>query len=192
MSARDPRDGPIASPFAHSERSAYSTSSSSIGCRSSVRIVARRFVKPKKSSARRKKPRIVLRFQTSLSAAPSAHWAPSVASAPSSAEPTAGSLAAAAIPSSRVDFPEPFSPTKKVTAVSNESDFRCRMAGTENGKVRSSPRDFRLISRRKTGPMPCASDFKRVLSCGGGDWAFGILRQPSRFTQSILQTSHIQ
>jgi len=37
------------------------------------------------------------------------------------------------MPSSRVDFPEPFSPTKNVTAAFTLSDFSDRMAGTENG-----------------------------------------------------------
>ncbi len=47
---------------------------------------------------------------------------------------------ASAIPSSRVDFPEPFSPTKNVTGVSNLNSVRWRMAGTEYGySARSGP-----------------------------------------------------
>ena len=54
-----------------------------------------------------------------------------------SAEPTVGSPAAAAIPSSRVDFPEPFSPTKKVTDESGVV-VMVRIAGTPKGNEPSS------------------------------------------------------
>jgi len=40
---------------------------------------------------------------------------------------------AAAVPSSKVDLPEPFSPTKNVTGVVKASVVRWRIAGTEKG-----------------------------------------------------------
>src|SRR5205807_6717153 len=45
---------------------------------------------------------------------------------------------ATAISSRSVDFPEPFSPTKNVTGVSNRNSVRWRMAGTEYGYSRGS------------------------------------------------------
>src|SRR3989441_641626 len=45
----------------------------------------------------------------------------------------------AAMPSSSVDFPEPFSPTKNVTGRSSGSAASVRIAGTVNGKASSSP-----------------------------------------------------
>jgi hypothetical protein len=49
--------------------------------------------------------------------------------------PTVGSPADAAMPSSSVLFPDPFSPTKNVTAVSNESSGIVRTAGTLKGNA---------------------------------------------------------
>ncbi|PYO87693.1 MAG: hypothetical protein DMD58_14190 [Gemmatimonadetes bacterium] len=59
----------------------------------------------------------------------------------------AGSRAAAAMPSSSVDFPDPFSPTKNVTQAFSWSRSNDRMAGTVNGKASSSPRR-RLMDAR--------------------------------------------
>jgi hypothetical protein len=157
ISASDARAGPIARPFAHADRSEYSTSSSAIRWWNSARIADRRFAKPKKSSARRKKPRPVWRLHVSLSAFPSRRWASSVASVARSADPTAGSPAAEAIPSNSVDLPEPFSPTKKVTAVGKASADNSRMTGTENGNAPSSPEPLRLTERRKGPFSPCVS-----------------------------------
>ena len=56
-------------------------------------------------------------------------------------------MGSAAIPSSSVDFPEPFSPTKQVTAAATSSDASVRIAGTVNGKVLSPP-DLRLMDAR--------------------------------------------
>src|SRR5687767_9606249 len=46
-----------------------------------------------------------------------------------------GSPAATAIPSRSVDLPEPFSPTKNVTAVGSSTVSSARTTGTENGNV---------------------------------------------------------
>src|SRR5690242_20566860 len=51
----------------------------------------------------------------------------------------AGSRPAAAIPSRRVDLPEPFSPTKNVTGLASANASSVLMAGTENGKASSAP-----------------------------------------------------
>src|SRR3989475_11808037 len=63
--------------------------------------------------------------------------ASSVPSRPTSVAPTVGRAAAAAIPSSSVDFPEPFSPTKQVTRAERSSDGMVAMADTENGNAGS-------------------------------------------------------
>jgi len=70
-----------------------------------------------------------------------------VSSRGTSALPIAGSRAAAAIPSSSVDFPEPFSPTKNVTAASTSSACSVRMAGTENGKAPDSEPLREIVAR---------------------------------------------
>jgi hypothetical protein len=52
--------------------------------------------------------------------------------------PIAGSSAAVAIPSSNVDFPDPFSPTKNVTGTFTSSCGRLQICGTEKGYGASS------------------------------------------------------
>jgi hypothetical protein len=46
-----------------------------------------------------------------------------------------GEPTAVAIPSSSVDFPEPFSPAKSVTGLSKRSSRSDLTAGTENGNA---------------------------------------------------------
>src|SRR5213594_3016072 len=151
MSPSDARTGPAARPFATADRSRYCSSISNKRCSNSCRSAASRRWKPKKSSARRKKPRWVRFDQVSRSAAASCRCAASVPSCATSAAPTVGRLAAAAIPSSSVDFPEPFSPTKQVTRADRSSRGKVRIAGTEKGNAASSPAGeafFRLTARR--------------------------------------------
>ncbi|PYP59076.1 MAG: hypothetical protein DMD44_05700 [Gemmatimonadetes bacterium] len=76
--------------------------------------------------------------------------ASSVPSRPISAAPTVGRLAAAASPSSRVDFPEPFSPTKNVTRADKSSGGRVRMAGMEKGKSASAAARARFKPTRSS------------------------------------------
>ncbi len=75
MSASDDRTGPLARPFALSDRSANVTSISSNRASSSVRSRDSALVKPKKSSARRKNPRNARRSHVSLSDLPRKRWA---------------------------------------------------------------------------------------------------------------------
>src|SRR5438552_5348401 len=107
--------GPRLGPSAPSERplALYCWAASSFSRLSSARRRASRFAKPKRSSARRKNPRVVRLAQLSRSAFPRRRCASRVLSCCTSALPTAGSRAAAAMPSRSVDFPDPFSPTKK-------------------------------------------------------------------------------
>jgi hypothetical protein len=64
---------------------------------------------------------------------------------PSKARPEATAIA-----SSRVDFPEPFSPTKKTTRDEKRSFFSDAIVGTENGKLveRAAVTAERSISTR--------------------------------------------
>src|SRR2546427_4993826 len=79
-----------------------------------------------------------MRFdQVSRSALASRRCASSVPSRATSVAPTVGRAAAAAIPSSSVDFPEPFSPTKQVTRAERSSDGIVAIADTENGNANS-------------------------------------------------------
>src|SRR5437763_2885507 len=141
MAARDARNGSWANPSAYRERlcARYSSVVSFICASSSARSRASRLVNPKKSSARRKKPRVAFLLQLSRKAFPSRRWAARVSSRGTSALPIAGRRAAVAMPSSSVDFPEPFSPTKKVTGRSKASASSVRMAGTVKGNVSSAP-----------------------------------------------------
>src|SRR5215208_4217034 len=149
MSRSDPATGPAASPRACAERSAYSTSISSSRWSSSARSFDRYLAKPKKSSARRKKPRWVGRRHASLSFRASARCAPSVASASTLSLPTTGRPAAAAIASSSVDFPEPFSPTKNVTRAEQSRRSSVATAGTEKGNSSPASDDFGATLARK-------------------------------------------
>src|SRR4051794_16432976 len=155
MSASDVRIGICASPFAYAVRSWYSISISARRVCNSARIFDNDFVNPKKSSARRKNPRRVRCRQVSRSARPSDRCAPRVSSSATPTVPIVGSPAAAAIPSRIVDFPDPFSPTRKVTAAFTESVSSSRTIGTLNGKrSASSAVAFALaIVRRWTGAL---------------------------------------
>src|SRR5712691_7187893 len=137
----DARRGPCFKPSAVSDRppALYSWAASIISTVNSARRRARRLVKPKKSSARRKNPRVARFFQLRRKAFPSRRCASSVSSSCTSALPTVESRAAAAIPSSKVDFPDPFSPTKNVTGRSSASPASVRIAGTVKGKASSWP-----------------------------------------------------
>ncbi len=103
----------------------------------SVSISARmdpiRLAKPKKSSARRKKPLWVRLAQANLYCRArvckdlrlSSRWASTL--------PTVMERVAMANASINVDLPDPFSPTKKVTGVVNSIPVSPAMAGTEKG-----------------------------------------------------------
>src|SRR5881394_139566 len=78
-------------------------------------------------------------LQLNRNAFPSRRCEASDSSRGRSALPIAGSLAAAAMPSRRVDLPEPFSPTKKVTGRWSDRESSVRIAGTVKGKALSSP-----------------------------------------------------
>ncbi len=71
--------------------------------------------------------------------------------------PMYGSSAAAAIPSSSVDFPDPFSPTKNVTGTFTSIWGSVRICGTENGYGAPSPGGPCLSERRSrwviSGPV---------------------------------------
>jgi hypothetical protein len=97
-----------------------------------------RLVKLKKSSARRKKPRCVRFDHVSFSCAASARAWPSVLSARTSSPPTTTEPTAAARASSTVDFPDPFSPTRNVTALRNFISLNFLTTGSANGKPSSS------------------------------------------------------
>ncbi|PYP50936.1 MAG: hypothetical protein DMD45_09575 [Gemmatimonadetes bacterium] len=75
-------------------------------------------------------------------------------SRPISAAPTVGSPAAAASPSSSVDFPEPFSPTKNVTRADRSRGGRVRMAGMEKGKSTSAAAAARFKLTRNNCGFP--------------------------------------
>ena len=98
-------------------------------------MVAIRRAKPKKSSARRKKPRWVRLAHDRRRSPARARTPASVASSAASAEPAVVALAAIASASSRVDLPEPFSPTRIVTGWSSTRSDRVAIAGTSNGKA---------------------------------------------------------
>ena len=101
-SASELAAGPLARPRAHADRSAYSTSISARRVRNSARSRATYFVKPKKSSARRKKPLCVrTRPRQPQMLAASARCAASVASSRTASLPTVGTPTAAAMPSSK-------------------------------------------------------------------------------------------
>jgi len=120
--------------LARALRFSYSLSSSARRSSISARIFERDFANPKKSSARKKKPRLVRRLQTILSCRAKARCGANVASRSVLSLPTAGNLAAIAIPSSSVDFPDPFSPTRKVTDSPSSRVSKLRITGTLNGK----------------------------------------------------------
>src|SRR6266699_3142917 len=92
------RSGPCFKPSAASDRrlAVYCWAASIISIASSARRRAMRLVNPKKSSARRKNPRVVRFLQLSLNALPSLRCASSVSSRWTSALPTVESRAAAA------------------------------------------------------------------------------------------------
>src|SRR5438093_1530763 len=94
MSPSDARTGPAARPFATADRSRYCSSISNKRCSNSCRSAASRRWKPKKSSARRKKPRWVRFDQVSCSAAASCRCAASVPSCATSPAPAVGQAAA--------------------------------------------------------------------------------------------------
>ena len=134
MSCRLARTGPMASAFACAERSAYSSSMRASVSTNSARSRLSRFWNPKKSSARRKNPRLLRERQLSVSARESQSCSVSVGSSCARpAAPTDGSDAAIAIASSSVDLPEPFSPTKQVTGASRSSVPSAAIVGTVNG-----------------------------------------------------------
>ncbi len=110
---------------------------------------------PKKSSARMKKPRRVRTDQVSLRHSAKGRTASSVWSAFTLSVPTVIEPTAQASASSRVDLPQPFSPTKKVTWAVNSSRSSDWMTGTVKGKRsgRGSAR-FRAMERRWM-PLVC-------------------------------------
>ncbi len=61
--------------------------------------------------------------------------------------PAVTERAAMASASSSVDLPEPFSPTRSVTGVSNRSSPRLRIAGMSNGKPVPLPVGARNVAR---------------------------------------------
>src|SRR5205807_2686912 len=111
--------------------------------------------------------------------------ASSVPSRPTSVAPTVGRAAAAAIPSSSVDFPEPFSPTKQVTRAERSSDGMVAMADTENGNAGSPGGGpcFKPTVRRWGTALIDAAGRARSQRRGGvghGGVPFEVLTTPSR------------
>src|SRR5271167_4051268 len=86
----------------------------------------------------------------------------------------------AASPSSRVDLPEPFSPTRKVTGALNSSRSSQRNTGTDQGNVSGSGSDLRLMALRNTARR--LSDARGELVgaplMGPSDHAFDAYLQP--------------
>ncbi len=125
-------------------RSLYSTSTFCSSASISACISLRRLAKPKKSSARRKKPRRVRFVQESLKYfANSRAWI-RLGSRLVLSLPTTIISAAQANASSRVDLPVPFSPTNRVTGESNLSPCSVCRSGREKGKACEAGRGRRL------------------------------------------------
>src|SRR5207253_7665315 len=90
-----------------------------------------------------------------------------------------------AIPSSSVDFPEPFSPTKQVTRAERSSDGMVAMADTENGNAASPGGGpcFKPTVRRWSTALIDAAGRARSQRRGGvghGGVPFDVLTTPSR------------
>src|SRR5215467_3061889 len=103
-----------------------------------------RFAYPKKSSARRKKPRRVRLDQVSFSDSANFRTDSSVRSVLVLSLPTAIEPAAQAMASISVDLPEPFSPTKKVTGDVNRISLSDCTTETLNGNSAAASEIFSL------------------------------------------------
>src|SRR5580698_10539281 len=86
-----------------------------------------------------------------------------------SAPPATTASMPAARPSSRVDLPEPFSPTRKVTGALKSSRSSQRNTGTDQGKVCGSGSALRVMALRNTAPQ--SSD-------AGGELVGAIVQRP--------------
>src|SRR5579862_2892321 len=71
-----------------------------------------------------------------------------------SAPPATTASMPAASPSSKVDLPDPFSPTRKVTGAMNSNRSSQRNTGTDQGKVSGSGSALRLMALRNTAARP--------------------------------------
>lgn len=94
---------------------------------------------PEKSSARRKKPRRVRFSHVRRMREASVRCEASVSSFSREAVPIAGRPAASAIASSKVDFPDPFSPTKNVMLERRSSNQATGSWAPRTGKRRRQP-----------------------------------------------------
>src|SRR5215212_9415527 len=121
--------------------------------------------KPKKSSARRKNPRWVRARQVRRRRSPRARAAASVGSRRGSSPAMAIDPVAQANPSRMADFPEPFSPTRKVTGASNwrGASRSEATAGTANGYPSSS--GWPVRGGRSWTPRRWITSFSRGLPC---------------------------
>src|SRR5262249_39443443 len=136
--------GIFAKPRDIAERFLYRSSTLRSSSSRSSRTACMRFANPKKSSARRKKPRCVRLDQTSFNALANFRTESSVRSEDMLSLPTAIEPAAQAIASNRVDLPEPFSPTRNVTGEVNSISLNDCTAGTLNGKPDAGSGNFDL------------------------------------------------
>jgi hypothetical protein len=99
-----------------------------------------------------KKPRRVLFDHVSRKYLARVLTAPNVVSVWTLSLPTVMDPTAQAIASSRVDFPHPFSPTKKVTGDENSRVDKLWITGTVNGNTAGQARDLSTVTDRRWIP----------------------------------------
>ena len=135
--ARSLAAAPTASRCPHEPSGREARSSSSIARRPAISPPTRS-VKPNTSSARRKSVARGWRARAKRNPRANARAPASVGSRSRSRPPTATAPAPAARPSRRVDLPQPFSPTRKVTGARKSRRSRSRKSGSVKGNCAGS------------------------------------------------------